>query len=283
MSAPASPRLAWHEVAVRVILFVGLAFLGGFLSALLRVEGSLRRSVLFTFSAGVLANAIPVRIFERARLSDFGLGWTQEAGRNLLSGLACGAGAAVAVLAALLILGWAHFEAAPADSAGAAVLSSALLLFGAAGEEMMFHGYAFQLLVRYLGVFATILPAGVAFGLAHVGNQGSTILGVVNTILWGVLLGYACYRTGALWMPIGMHFGWNVMLPLAGANLSGFTIRVMGYALNATAGGFWGGGAYGPEGSVLTTAVVAALFWVVSRLTRGQEGGFACTDRPPGD
>jgi hypothetical protein len=97
------------------------------------------------------------------------------------------------------------------------------------------------------------------------------------------LLGYACYRTGALWMPIGMHFGWNVMLPLAGANLSGFTIRVMGYALNATAGGFWGGGAYGPEGSVLTTAVVAALFWVVSRLTRGQEGGFACTDRPPGD
>jgi membrane protease YdiL (CAAX protease family) len=279
VSAPASPRLAWHEVAVRVILFVGLAFLGGFLSALLPVEGTLGRSVLFTFSAGVLANAIPVRIFERARLADFGLGWTREAGRNLLSGLACGAGAAVAVLAALLALGWAHFEAAPADSAGAVVLSSALLLFGAAGEEMMFHGYAFQLLVRHLGVFATILPAGVAFGLAHVGNQGSTILGVVNTVLWGVLLGYACYRTGALWMPIGMHFGWNVMLPLAGANLSGFTIRVMGYALNATAGGFWSGGAYGPEGSVLTTAVVAALFWVVSRLTRGQEGGFGCTDR----
>jgi membrane protease YdiL (CAAX protease family) len=281
MSSPPSPRLAWHEVAVRVIIFVGLAFLGGYLSAMLPVEGSLRRSVLFTFSAGVLANAIPVRIFERAQLADFGLGWTREAGRNLLNGLACGAGAAVAVLAALLALGWAHFEAAPADSAGAAVLSAALLLFGAAGEEMMFHGYAFQLLVRNLGVFATILPAGVAFGLLHVGNQGSTLLGVLNTALWGVLLGYACYRSGALWMPIGMHFGWNVMLPLAGANLSGFTIRVMGYALNPSAGGSLGGGAYGPEGSVLTTAVVAALFWVVSRITRGQEGGFGCTDGLP--
>jgi membrane protease YdiL (CAAX protease family) len=276
-SAADSPRLAWRDVALRVTVFVGFVFLVWFLSAMLPVEGSLQRSILFTFSAGVLANAISVRIFERARLADFGLGWTRGAGRDLLGGLACGAGAAVAVLAALLALGWVEFEAAPVDPAGAAVLASTLLLFGAAGEEMMFHGYAFQLLVRHLGAFATILPVGVAFGLAHLGNQSSTLLGVVNTVLWGVLLGYACYRTGALWMPIGMHFGWNVMLPLAGANLSGFTIRVMGYALHASAGGFRSGGAYGPEGSVLTTAVAAALFWAVSRMTRRQEGGIECT------
>jgi len=276
MEDPAErPPLPWHDVVLRVAVFVGFGFLGAVLSGMLPVEGSLRRSVLFTFLAGSLANAVPVRIFERARLADFGLGWTQAAGRELLGGLACGAGAAVAVLAALLALGWARFEAASSDPAGAAIVSSALLLFGAAGEEMMFHGYAFQLLVRRLGAFATILPAGVAFGLAHLGNQGSTLLGVVNTVLWGVLLGYVCYRTGTLWMPIGMHFGWNVMLPLAGANLSGFTIRIIGYALNADAGGFWGGGAYGPEGSVLTTAAVAALFWVVTRMTRKEEGEIA--------
>ena len=275
-----NPRLAWHEVAVRVIVFVGLAFLGGFLAAMLPVQGSLRRSVLFTFSAGVLANAIPVRIFERARLEDFGLGWTRGAGRDLLGGLACGAGAAVAVLAALLVLGWAEFEAVPRDSAQSAVLASALLLFGAAGEEMMFHGYAFQLLVRHLGAFATILPVAIAFGLAHSGNQSITLLAVVNTALWGALLGYACYRTGTLWMPIGMHFGWNVMLPLAGANLSGFTIRIMGYTLNPDAhtNGFRSGGDYGPEGSVLTTLAVAALFWTVTRMTRKEEGEIACLD-----
>jgi membrane protease YdiL (CAAX protease family) len=270
-----SLRLHWGDVAWRVAIFVALVFLGGYLSELMPVEGSLRRSVLFTFSAGALANAIPVRIFEKARLADFGMGWTRDAGRDLLGGLACGAGAAVAVVAALLALGWSRFEAAPADSPGAAVLASALLLFGAAGEEMMFHGYAFQLLVRHLGAFATILPAGVAFGLVHVGNPGSTLLGVVNTVLWGVALGYACYRTGTLWMPIGMHFAWNVALPLAGANLSGFTIRIMGYALSANAGGMWSGGAYGPEGSVLTTAAVAALFWAVTRMTRKQEGEIA--------
>jgi membrane protease YdiL (CAAX protease family) len=274
-----SAQLAWSDIAIRVAAFIALALLGGFLSGMLPVEGSLRRSVLFTFSAGALANAIPVRIFERARFADFGLGWTREAGREALTGLGYGAAAAVGVLAALLLLGWADFEAVPAtDGAGAAVVASTLLLFGAAGEEMMFHGYAFQLLVRHLGAFATIVPVGVAFGLAHIGNQSATLLGIVNTILWGVLLGYACFRTGALWMPIGLHFGWNVALPLAGANLSGFTIRVMGYGLIAKAGGFQSGGAYGPEGSVLTTAAVAALFWAVTRMTHKEEGGIECTD-----
>jgi membrane protease YdiL (CAAX protease family) len=260
-------QLPWNAVAIRVAMFVGFAAMGALLSELLPVEGALRRSVLFTFSAGVLANAIPVRIFERARFEDFGLGWAPTSWRDLLKGLACGAGAAASVLAAMLAFDWARFEAAPADSAGAAVVTSALLFFGAAGEEMMFHGYAFQLLVRYLGAFATILPVGIVFGLMHIGNQNTTVLGIANTVLWGVLLGFACYRSGALWMPIGIHFGWNVILPLAGANLSGFTMRVTGYALHQNAGVLLSGGAYGPEGSVLTTVAAAVLFWKIGQMT----------------
>jgi uncharacterized protein len=268
---PEESRLKWGEVVLRVAVFLVFGAMGAFLSGLLPVEGTLRRSVLFTFSAGVLANAIPVRIFEKARLEDFGLGWTRSAGRELLNGLVCGAGAAVTVIAAMLLFDWVNFERAPADTAGAAVITSFLLLIGAAGEEMMFHGYAFRVLVQHLGAFATILPVGVVFGLAHVDNQHSTFLGVGNTVVWGVLLGYACYRSGALWMPIGMHFGWNVVLPLAGANLSGFTMRVTGYALHENAGGVLTGGAYGPEGSVLTTIVAIALFRIV---------GLLAADRP---
>lgn len=263
--APDQPRLPWGAVALRVAVFVAFGALGALLSGLLPVAGTLRRSVLFTFSAGVLANAIPARIFERARLADFGLGWAKGSGRAFLNGFGYGAGAAAAVLAAMLLLDWAQFEKAPADTTGAAAATSALLLIGAAGEEMMFHGYAFQLLVRQVGAFATILPVGLVFGLAHISNQNSTMLGVINTVVWGALLGYACYRSGALWTPIGMHFGWNLMLPLAGANLSGFTMRVTGYALHENAGGILSGGAYGPEGSVLTTAAAGVLFWVVGR------------------
>lgn len=267
---PEGSRLKWGEVALRAAVFVVFGAMGALLAGMLPVQGTLRRSVLFTFTAGVLANAIPVRIFENARFADFGLGWTRSTGRELVSGLACGAGAAAAVIAAMLLFHWAKFERAGSDTAGAAVVSSALLVIGAAGEEMMFHGYAFRILVQYVGPFATILPVGVAFGLAHMGNQNSTLLGVFNTVVWGVLLGYACYRSGALWMPIGMHFGWNVVLPLAGANLSGFTMRVTGYALHENVGGVLTGGAYGPEGSFLTTIAAIALFWAVGRLQSNQ-------------
>lgn len=265
--APENPRLSWNAVAARVAVFVACAVLGALASGWLPVVGKLGRSVLFTFSAGILANAVPARIFERARFADFGLGRTKSSARELLMGLGCGAGAAAAVLAAMVVFELGHFEKTTADTAGAAVLTSVLLLIGAAGEELMFHGYAFRVLVRHVGAFATILPVGLLFGAMHLNNQNSTLLGALNTAVWGAVLGYACYRTGALWMPIGMHFGWNAMLPLAGANLSGFTIRVTGYALEPNGGGILTGGAYGPEGSLLTTFAAAGLFWAIGRFT----------------
>jgi len=136
---------------------------------------------------------------------------------------------------------------------------------------MLFHGYAFQLLIRRLGAFATILPAAIIFGLAHLGNDNSSLPGFGNTMLWGILFGYAYLRTGALWLPIGLHFGWNLVLPLFGASLSGFTMGVTGYALHWKAGDLWSGGAYGPEGSLLTTATVVVLFFVLRRLTIEQD------------
>ena len=132
---------------------------------------------------------------------------------------------------------------------------------------MLFRGYGFQVLVSGIGAFATILPVAVLFGLAHSQNLNFGSLALVNTILWGVVLGYAFLRSGDLWLPIGLHFGWNWALPLLGVNLSGFTMDVTGYAMQwRTAwriGGLWSGGAYGPEGGLLTTAVAIGLFFYV--------------------
>jgi hypothetical protein len=165
----------------------------------------------------------------------------------------------------------ANFEptpTAPPNPWAAVLMVSIALMFGAVGEELLFHGYAFQVLMRAFGAFSVILPVGVLFGVAHLRNQNASIAGVLNTVLWGILLGFAFWRTEALWLSIGMHFGWNVVLPLFGANLSGFTMGVTGYTLHWTAGRLWSGGDYGPEGGLLTTLAVVALFWVVGRVTR---------------
>jgi len=136
----------------------------------------------------------------------------------------------------------------------------ALLAAGAAGEELFFRGYGFQLLLAALGPYATIVPVGVAFALLHSLNPNASWLGIANTAGFGILFGYAYLRSRDLWLPIGLHFGWNLTFPLFGATLSGLRINMTGYEISWTAGALWSGGDYGPEASVLTSAVLLLLF-----------------------
>ena len=254
-------------IVLRVAMFIliGWMAMAVFPRLLYPITGLLVASAISVFAAASIANAITVRIYERGRLADLGLGWTKTSPREFFIGAGGAAGAAVVILAGPVAIRMASFERVPGTEHPWAsfFFVSVVLLFGAFGEEMLFHGYAFQLLIRHLGAFATILPAGVLFGLAHTGNQNATRMGVFNTMLWGVLLGYAYWRTRALWLPIGLHFGWNFTLPLFGTNLSGFTMGVTGYALHWKSGDLWSGGAYGPEASVPATLVVVGLFFLV--------------------
>jgi CAAX protease family protein len=224
-------------------------------------------ATLSSFAAASVANVIALRIYERGQLADIGLGWTAASRRNLIVGALGGAGAGVVVLAGPLLVRAADLAPVPNQHFDwpSLLFVTLLLLFGAAGEEMLFRGYAFQVLVRAIGPFATILPMAVLFGLAHSPNLNFTWLALLNTFLWGVIFGYAFIRSGDLWLPIGLHFGWNFTLPLFGVNLSGFTMGVTGYSLQWKIGDLWSGGAYGPEGGLLTSAIVVALFIYLQR------------------
>jgi hypothetical protein len=139
---------------------------------------------------------------------------------------------------------------------GSLAMVTLALMFGAIGEEMLFRGYGFQVLVGAIGPFATVLPVSILFGFAHAGNPSAAPLALVNTIAWGIVLGAAFLRSGDLWLPIGLHYGWNWTLPLFGANLSGFKIDVTGYVLSWRAGPLWGGGDYGPEGGLIASVAL---------------------------
>ncbi len=253
------------SIALRVGLYVLLVLLGisVFGWALSAAGSLLLAAALGEFLAAATANALLMRIFERASLVDIGLGWNACSVRNLLMGLAGGTGSATVVLIGPVVTGMADFEVvAGADPHWYTLLFViVILLFGAIGEEMMFRGYGFQVLIASAGPFATILPVGILFGIAHAGNLGVTPLALFNTTLWGILLGYSFLRSGDLWLPIGLHLGWNWALPLFGVNLSGFTMDLTGYALHWRIGPLWSGGAYGPEGGLLTTGVTILLFF----------------------
>jgi hypothetical protein len=181
----------------------------------------------------------------------------------LALGLGGGAGAACLVLLPPLALGAARLQPVPAQpgSLGAVAFLAFVLAMGATGEELLFRGYGLQVLINAVGPWAAVLPVGVLFALLHGGNPHATWFGIANTAGFGVLFGFAYCRTRDLWLPIGLHFGWNFALPLLGANLSGLTMSVTGRTLVWKAGEVWSGGAYGPEASLLTSVALVVL-WV---------------------
>ncbi|MGA8028299.1 MAG: type II CAAX endopeptidase family protein [Bryobacteraceae bacterium] len=245
-------------------MLIGLVFLS---PLLLGVFGVVVAATVGLSATGLLANLLTMRIFDRRPLTDIGLGSGRGSGRNFLIGVLFGGGAAALMLAAPLLAGTGHLVArqASAFTWPSLLFYLAALLLAAAGEEMVFRGYAFQLLVEKIGPFATVLPVGVIFGLAHSVNPNVTVIGVLNTIVWGVLLGYSFLRSHDLWLPIGLHYGWNAVLPLFGVNLSGLTIEVTRYFYRWDLAPLWSGGAYGPEGGLLATIFVIGLFFALAR------------------
>lgn len=261
--APPVPGRRHFGIFLRAVLFLlFVRFFGSIIaSVLVETIGYFPAAALSFFLAATIASAFVVRTFERGRLEDIGMGWTRDSQRHLLMGTAGGiAGAAFATLLPLAF-GAASFERAPdwSYAPGRLLFVSVLLLFGVVGEEMMFRGYAFQILLREYSPPAVIGVFAVLFALAHADNPNASRLGLVNTGLWGALLGYAFYRARDLWLPIGLHFGWNWVLPLVGVHLSGFEMTLSGYRLVWRGSELWSGGAYGPEASILTSAAVLIL------------------------
>ena len=105
---------------------------------------------------------------------------------------------------------------------------------------------------------------------------------------------------GRLWLPVGLHFGWNwVQGTVLGFPVSGTTDFSGAFTDLAASGPTWlSGGAYGPEGSVFSLVGRLAIIALVVAATRqssswpGQLGhrlaahpepSVAVDDQPAGD
>jgi membrane protease YdiL (CAAX protease family) len=241
-----------REILGFLLVWVGGYFLGG-------LGG--------TFVVAIVANLLVLRIFTSLRLVELGLWWNRVSLDNLAMGLLGGAGAACLVLGPPLVAGASRIRliasnnSAPIDqpSLAVAIFVTSLLALGAMGEELMMRGYGFQILLANCGTWATLVPVGLVFAWLHTGNPNATWLGIANTAGFGIVFGYAFVRSRDLWLPAGLHFGWNVTLPLFGVNVSGLRMNMTGHEMVWSAGSVWSGGEYGPEGSVLTSLVMIVL------------------------
>jgi len=120
------------------------------------------------------------------------------------------------------------------------------ILVGALAEELMFRGFPFQHLEQATGTLTAVLIVSIFYGLLHVINPGVTAWGIANTVLIGILFTVAYLRTRALWLPWGIHFGWNLAmgllfgLPVSGLRVFNLWIYTQAYGPNWLTGNFYG-------------------------------------------
>lgn len=199
--------------------------------------------------------------------------------RQTLDGTLLGAGMVTVCVLAIRVGGDLRFSMQPSARGFVAVLLLALLIAVAAmKEEVAFRGYPFQRLLEaggprwgpVLGIFVL----SVLFGLVHWGNPSRTLFSTANTVMIGAVLALAYLRTGALWLPFGIHFGWNFMLGVVfGLPVSG--IKEFAVLVQGTAGGprWLTGGGYGIEGSAVATVVMLLSIAPIVRLYRPPAAG----------
>jgi membrane protease YdiL (CAAX protease family) len=151
---------------------------------------------------------------------------------------------------------------------------AAMAILSGVCEEMLFRGGIYRITEDMFGTGAALLISGALFGLLHLGNPHASLLaGLAIAVEAGILLGAAYAATRNLWLPIGIHIGWNFAEGgIFGAAVSGgFGGR--GLFQIPLAGPDWlTGGAFGPEASVVTLAVctAAGLFFVWRTIKTGR-------------
>ncbi len=95
-----------------------------------------------------------------------------------------------------------------------------------------------------------------------------SLTGHVGLFLAGLFLAYAYLRTRRLWLPIGLHIGWNFFeSTVLGFPVSGLSL--FGLLQNSLAGpDIYTGGAFGPEAGLVLLPALALGTILVYYYTR---------------
>ncbi|MGW7514274.1 CPBP family intramembrane glutamic endopeptidase [Streptomyces sp. NPDC054796] len=256
-------RVVWQLVAVAAVALIGgqgVAAVHGSNPWLTLVIG------LVTAVLALLAYGWVVRRTERRAV-------TELAREGAATGLGVGTLIGVAVFGLVVLQlatnGWYEIEGR--GSATGAVGIVGYMAAAAVTEELLFRGVLFRVIEERTGTWLAMASTGLLFGAYHLANPDATLWGAFAiAIEAGGMLTAAYIATRNLWVPIGVHFGWNFAVAGIFSSVVSGNGDTQGL-LETTATGptLVTGGDFGPEGSVFSVlfCVLATLvfLWVARR------------------
>ncbi|MEU2426045.1 type II CAAX endopeptidase family protein [Streptomyces sp. NPDC007851] len=254
-------RVVWQLLAVAAVSFAGgqvLAAVGGNWVLTLLIG-------LLTALAAVPVYRWVVRRTEHRPVTEVGRAGARAAfGRGALVGAAAFTG----VIVNIAFLG--DYTVHGLGSVTSAVGLVGFMAAAAVTEELLFRGVLLRIVEERFGTWIALTSTGALFGTMHLLNKDATVWGALAiAIEAGGMLGAAYVATRTLWLPIGLHFGWN----FAESGVFGTEVSGSGSQkglLDATTSGarLITGGEFGPEASIYSVLLGVLVTVVFLRLAR---------------
>ncbi|HFR3775743.1 TPA: lysostaphin resistance A-like protein, partial [Streptococcus suis] len=133
-------------------------------------------------------------------------------------------------------------------------------------EESLTRGWMFSSLSAKHNIPVGILVSSLFFTFLHLGNDGISLIPLLDLTLFAILACLVMLKTGNLWVISGIHAAWNCFqgnvfaFPVSGSQAGQAFI-----AVNTSGPDWLSGGVFGVEGSIISLIVqglmIAWLFY----------------------
>ena len=279
--SPDEPRLrAGWRLFLHLLIMIPVGFIA---DAIFRVllpfwNGAALKGQLVNLLTMTGSIYIARRLLDKRSFTSLGLKLDKKMWLDLLAGIGITFLMMGLIYILMSLMGWITFEgfAWQTESASSVTLNlvGMLVVFILVGwnEELLSRGYQLQNLADGISLTWGVLISSAVFGILHLGNPNATWLSAAGIFLAGLFLAYGYVATKQLWLPIGLHIGWNFFegvvfgFPVSGLDLFTLTrIHVDGPELVT-------GGAFGPEaGLIVIPALVlgtALIYWYTKTESR---------------
>ncbi|MFZ3334126.1 MAG: CPBP family intramembrane glutamic endopeptidase, partial [Candidatus Acidiferrales bacterium] len=206
-----------------------------------------------------LATWIVARI-EKRPLADYGIPPRGAFGIRFWEGLLWGFAMLSAIV--LILRATGHFQIDSVALNGPELIRYALgwgavFMAVAISEEFAFRGYWLFVMARRLRFWPAALFLSAIFGVAHLGNPGENVFGILQVVEIGLFFCLTIRLTGTLWFAVGFHAAWDWAETFFYGTPDSGLVGVGHYLNTSVNGSKWiTGGSAGPEGSVIAFFVI---------------------------
>ena len=278
--SPDEPRLrAGWRIFFHLLLMIPIGMVAG---ATMKVlfpfwQGGMLQGQIVNLVTMTISIFIARRWFDKRTFTSLGLKLDKKMWIDLLAGI----GITFVMMGLIYVLmyafGWItfegfawEFESASSVTFGLVGMFVVFILVGW-NEELLSRGYQLQNLADGINLFWGVVISSAVFGILHLGNPNATWISAVGIFLAGIFLAYGYTSTKQLWLPIGLHLGWNFFegvifgFPVSGLDMFTMTrITVDGPELIT-------GGAFGPEAGLILLPGLALGIALIYLYTKKQE------------